>query len=162
MTAEDRAALVVGSVAFVLAAAPTVILLWIASTGAVGTTPRFGLVLSMTAVVAAVTAVAVAAIRRARTAVQQEPGRFAVDCWVAAYVAGVVWLLGAVGIPILILALSVNSDRALVETGFWLFLIWLGAHLLWAAVSLGAARLVFGPTLRPARSQPGIAGRSKP
>ncbi len=127
-----------------LAAVPTILLLSIAATGSVGTVPRLGTAVAAASVVAVVVAVAWGALTRSAGAVARHDGHTTTDIWVATYVGAAVWLVGAVAIPLLILAATVNSDRAMTDAGSGVYAWWIGLHLVWAAFALGAARLAFG------------------
>lgn len=152
---DARRVTIAAAVVFLVASAPTVLLLVALYSGSVGTSPRLGLIAMAFIVIAVVAASGGYELYRGLEIVASDTRRMPSDAWVAYYVGTVIVVIGALTVPLLMLATMVNSDRSLADSGIWFFFWWTLGHLVVAGLALGMTRLVFG-TLGAAHLPPPV------
>lgn len=144
MNRNTRTGLIAGIALFILASAPFALLLIAIESGAVGTVSTPGLITMAFLIIAALAAGAGFRLTGMLDEADGAAGRSRVDAWVAFYALAAVIVVGTFIIPVGTLAIMVNSDRALQDSGWWFFGWWTLLHLLLAGVAFGLARLAFG------------------
>ena len=134
-----------GVVTFAVAILPTVAILWSASSGSVGTVHGSGLGLVAAVVIGAV---AVGSGRLVLDAYRRRPDRRPGEVWSAWYSGFVAFVLGAWVSPLAILALFIDSDRALHDRMPLVLAVWTTLHLAFAGLGAFFARRLLPPRNR--------------
>jgi hypothetical protein len=119
-----------GVVTFAVGLLPTAAILWSASSGSVGTVHGSGLGLVAVAVIGAV---ALGSGRLVLDAYRRRPDRRPGEVWSTWYSGFVAFVLGTWASPLLILALFIDSDRALDDRMPLVLAVWAALHLAFAA-----------------------------
>lgn len=133
---------VAGVVTFAAAMLPTVAILWSASSGSVGTVNGSGLGLVAAVVIGAV---AVGSGRLVLDAYRRRPDRRPGEVWSTWYSGFVAFVLGTWVSPLVVLALFVDSDRALQDRMPLVLTVWTALHLAFAGLGAVLARGLLPP-----------------
>ena len=137
----DRArVMAAGLLVLIVTGTPTALLSYAIRTGAVGSAPNLGLTIVAYLIILAAVAAVAHRLDRGLSSARME-GRSPADDWVPFFIASCVTVIGGFVVPVIILALMVNSDRSLSDNPLFFYLAWGGAFLLVALLAYGIERL---------------------